>query len=116
MSDVYIVGTDMIRFGRFPERTVPSLAAEAALMALDDAGLTIDQMQALYCGNLAEAGGMVGQLFLRSLDRSDRVHYAMQSRGYTGDLLTMNPHHMTRADWLALALAGALALVPHLLV
>jgi cobalt/nickel transport system permease protein len=62
------------------------------------------------------AGGMVGQLFLRSLDRSDRVHYAMQSRGYAGELLTMNPHHMTRTDWLALALAGALALVPHLLV
>ena len=25
MSDVYIVGVDMIKFGRFPERTVPSL-------------------------------------------------------------------------------------------
>ena len=35
-EDVYIVGIDMIRFGRFPDRTVPNLAAEAALMALDD--------------------------------------------------------------------------------
>ena len=70
MSDVYIVGTDMIRFGRFPERTVPSLAAEAALMALDDAGLTIDQMQALYCGNLAEASGMVGQRMLAEIGQT----------------------------------------------
>jgi acetyl-CoA acetyltransferase len=70
MSDVYIVGTNMIRFGRFPERTVPSLAAEAALMALDDAGLTIDQMQALYCGNLAEAGGMVGQRMLAEIGQT----------------------------------------------
>ena len=61
MSDVYIVGVDMIKFGRYPDRTVPSLAAEAALMALDDCGLTIKDMQALYCGNLGEAGGMVGQ-------------------------------------------------------
>ena len=34
MSDVYVVGTDMIKFGRFPERTVEDLGAEAALLAL----------------------------------------------------------------------------------
>ena len=34
-NDVYVVGTDMIKFGRFPERTVPELGAQAALMALD---------------------------------------------------------------------------------
>ena len=37
MSDVYIMGVDMIKFGRFPEKTVPQLGAQAALMALDDA-------------------------------------------------------------------------------
>ena len=42
MSDVYVLGVDMIKFGRFPDRTVPDLGAEAALLALDDAGLTID--------------------------------------------------------------------------
>ena len=70
MSDVYIVGVDMIRFGRYPERTVPSLAAEAALLALDDAGLNIGQMQALYCGNLGEAGGMVGQRVLAEIGQT----------------------------------------------
>ena len=30
MSDVYVLGVDMIKFGRFPERTVPDLGAEAA--------------------------------------------------------------------------------------
>ena len=48
MSDVYIMGVDMIKFGRFPEKTVPQIGAQAALMALDDAGLTIQDMQALY--------------------------------------------------------------------
>ncbi len=70
MSDVYIVGVDMIKFGRYPERTVPSLAAEAALMALDDAGLGIGQMQALYCGNLGQAGGMVGQRLLAEIGQT----------------------------------------------
>lgn len=31
-------------------------------------------------------GHMVGSLFARSLDRSERVHAAMQARGYAGDL------------------------------
>ena len=70
MSDVFIIGVDMIKFGRFPDRTVPSLAAEAALMALDDAGLTINDMQALYCGNLGQASGMVGQRMLAEIGQT----------------------------------------------
>ena len=26
MTEVYVVGTDMIKFGRFPDRTVPDCA------------------------------------------------------------------------------------------
>ncbi|MHB8528078.1 MAG: thiolase family protein [Caulobacteraceae bacterium] len=70
MTEVYVVGTDMIKFGRFPERTVPQLGAQAALMALDDAGLTIHDVQALYCGNLGEAGAMVGQRVLREIGQT----------------------------------------------
>ena len=56
---------------------------------------------------------MAGQLFVRSLDRSDRVYQAMQARGYRGELLTLAPHVMQRRDWLAL-MAG-LAMVAALL-
>jgi acetyl-CoA acetyltransferase len=70
MTEVYVVGTDMIKFGRFPDRTVPQLGAEAALMALDDAGLTIHDMQALYCGNLYEASNMPGQRVLREIGQT----------------------------------------------
>src|SRR5271154_1294533 len=69
-NDVYVVGTDMIKFGRFPERTVPELGAQAALMALDDCGLTIQDMQALYSGNLFEASGGVGQRILREIGQT----------------------------------------------
>ncbi len=69
-SDVYVVGVDMIKFGRFPERSVPDLGAEAALMALDDAGLTIKDMQALYCGNLYQANAMVGQRILQQIGQT----------------------------------------------
>ena len=70
MTDVYVVGVDMIKFGRFPEKTVPQLGAEAALLALDDCGLAIADMQALYCGNLGQAGGMVGQRVLREIGQT----------------------------------------------
>jgi acetyl-CoA acetyltransferase len=70
VSDVYILGTDMIRFGRFPDKTVPEIGAQAALMALDDAGLKIQDMEALYCGNLMQASGMVGQRLLQQIGQT----------------------------------------------
>ena len=55
------------------------------------------------------AGGMVGQLFLRSLERGERVHQAMLARGYRSHIYTLNPHVITRRDWL-FAAAGILIL------
>jgi len=71
MSDVYVVGVDMIKFmkaGTGP--SVSALGARAALMALDDAGLKIQQMEALYCGNLYQAGAMVGQRILQEIGQT----------------------------------------------
>lgn len=56
------------------------------------------------------AGNMVGQLFLRSYERSDRIYNAMVSRGYRGHFHTLNPHVMRPPDWLAAGLS-ALALL-----
>jgi cobalt/nickel transport system permease protein len=54
------------------------------------------------------AGHMVGQLFIRSFERSERVYNAMLARGYRGELLTMTPHVMHGSDWVG----AALLLVP----
>ena len=70
MSDVFVLGVDMIKFGRFPDRTVPDLGAEAALLALDDAGLNINDMEAFYCGNLGQANAMVGQRILQEIGQT----------------------------------------------
>jgi len=70
MSDVYVIGTNMIRFGRYPQRTVEDLGAEAALLALQDAGLGIRDMQALYCGNVGEANRSVGQRILQQIGQT----------------------------------------------
>ena len=71
MSDVYVLGVVMIKFGLFHDRTVPDLGAEAALLALDDAGLNIGNMEAFYCGNLGQANAMVGQRILQEMDKQE---------------------------------------------
>ncbi len=69
-DDVYVIGIGMTNFGRFPEKTVPQLAVDAALMALDDCGLTIKDMEALYSGNMMQASGMIGQKTLQLLGQT----------------------------------------------
>lgn len=60
------------------------------------------------------AGNMAGQLFLRSYERSDRVYNAMLARGYTGHLMTSNPHVLRRVDYVTMALAMVLILLLQL--
>jgi cobalt/nickel transport system permease protein len=47
------------------------------------------------------AGGMVGNLFLRSYERSERVVAAMLARGYSGEMRTLDPPPLT---WRAIGL------------
>lgn len=55
-EDVYIVGVDMIKFGRYPEKTVHELGGEACLLALDDCGMNMGDMQAMYAGAMGSSG------------------------------------------------------------
>jgi acetyl-CoA acyltransferase len=68
VADVYVVGIDMIRFGRYPDRTVAQLAADASLLALDDCRLGIRSIQALFSGNIGET--MTGQRTLQLIGQT----------------------------------------------
>jgi cobalt/nickel transport system permease protein len=59
-------------------------------------------------------GNMVGQLFVRSYERSDRVYNAMLARGYQGEFLTISQHQLLGRDWNALLFAAILFLSMHL--
>lgn len=41
------------------------------------------------------AGGMIGNLFLRSYERSERVYAAMLARGYAGEMRALDPPPLT---------------------
>jgi len=51
------------------------------------------------------AGNMVGSLFLRALERSERVHDAMLARGYSGQMPSLARRAMRLTDWLIVAAA-----------
>jgi len=43
-------------------------------------------------------GGMIGTLFIRSLSRSERVYFAMQARGFHGEIVSLAEIRWTRRD------------------
>jgi cobalt/nickel transport system permease protein len=61
---------------------------------------------------------MAGSLFLRSLERSDRIYNAMLARGYDGETRSLPHPGITAAGWMVLgaglALLGALLALAYL--
>lgn len=51
MSDVYIIGVAMNRFGKYPKETVQTMAKSVITEALEDAGLAQKDLQAGYFSN-----------------------------------------------------------------
>lgn len=64
---------------------------------------------------LTDIGSFIGQLFLKSYDRAERVYQAMQCRGYgMGDIRT-NQRALAAGDWVFL-LAGCLTSILFLVM
>jgi cobalt/nickel transport system permease protein len=58
---------------------------------------------------LAVVGGVIGMLFARTLDRSQRIHLAMAARGYRGE-----PHNLSQLRFTASDAAFLMAVVVYL--
>jgi acetyl-CoA acetyltransferase len=72
MDNVYIIGAGMIRFNKYPERTVRDMAVEAILLALQDAGLDKRALQAAFFSNtfwgmFSNQHSIRGQVVLRGM-------------------------------------------------
>jgi acetyl-CoA acetyltransferase len=74
MSRAVVAGTGVIPFGRRPDSTVRSLAAEAAQLALADAGVTPAEVEAIYFSNAVD-GLLSGQEMVRG-------HVALRDLGF----------------------------------
>ena len=69
-DSVWILGTHMTRFGRYPEQDVVDLAAEASIAALEDGNVTIHDMDVLAAGSLFNAGTGVGQRIQKQIGQT----------------------------------------------
>lgn len=71
-----------------------------------------------HLGDTVVVGQLAGSLMLRSLQRSERVHQAMLSRGFTGIIPASQPLRWSRRDTLfllaSLALSTAICAASHL--
>ncbi len=67
MRDVAVVGVNMLKFGRYPEKDVVQLAAEASIAALKDAGCSIKDIEIVVSGNLYQSNAMIGQRVMKEI-------------------------------------------------
>ncbi|MCY4515619.1 MAG: thiolase family protein [Acidimicrobiaceae bacterium] len=67
---VWILGTSMTKFGRYADKDLIDLAAQASLGALDDGGVTMADMDVLAAGCLYEANGGVGQRLQKQIGQT----------------------------------------------
>jgi cobalt/nickel transport system permease protein len=56
-------------------------------------------------------GGRMGYTLIRSIDLSEKVHMAMTSRGFNGDVKVLQQFKMQRRDYVAISAALSLCLV-----
>jgi len=67
MRDVAVVGANMLKFGRYPDKDVVTLASEAAIAALKDAGVSIRDVEIVVSGNLYQSNAMIGQRIMKEI-------------------------------------------------
>jgi len=83
-DNVWVLGTSMLKFGRYPDRDLIDLGAEAALDALDDGAVSIHDMGVMAVGCLAEASGMVGQRIQKQIGQTGIPVYNVANACATG--------------------------------
>jgi acetyl-CoA acyltransferase len=84
-ADVWILGIHMTKFGKHPQLDTVDLAAEAALGALSDGGVTMQDMGVLAAGNLlGSAGAHIGQQLQKQIGQTGIPVYNVANACATG--------------------------------
>jgi acetyl-CoA acetyltransferase len=83
MSDsVWVLGASMTKIGRYPDKDVIDLAADAAFDALADAGVEMKDMGILSCGN--QFMGQIGQQVAKQIGQTGLPIYNTTNACATG--------------------------------
>lgn len=83
-EDVWIIGTSMTKFGRFPDLDLLDLASTAALDAIADSGQSLADMGMLTMGNVYEANSHNGQRLQKQIGQTGIPVYNVVNACATG--------------------------------
>lgn len=83
-EDVWILGIHMTKFGKRPDLDTVDLAAEAALGALADGGVTMKDIGVLAAGNLMGASAGIGQSLQKQIGQTGIPVYNVANACATG--------------------------------
>ena len=83
-NDVWILGIHMTKFGKHPDKDTVDLAAEAAVRALKDGGVTMRDMGVLAAGNLMAASAGIGQQLQKQIGQTGIPVYNVANACATG--------------------------------
>jgi acetyl-CoA acetyltransferase len=83
-DDIWILGITMTKFGKHPDKDTIDLASEAALGALADAGITMQDIGVLAAGNLMESAAGIGQQLQKQIGQTGIPVYNVANACATG--------------------------------
>jgi acetyl-CoA acetyltransferase len=83
-EDIWILGIHMTKFGKHPDKDVVDLAAEAAMGALADGGVTMAEMGVLAAGNLMGSAAGIGQQLQKQIGQTGIPVYNVANACATG--------------------------------
>ena len=83
-ENIWIIGTSMTKFGRFPDRDLLDLASDATLDALADSGQSLTDIGVLAMGNVYEANSHNGQRLQKQIGQTGIPVYNVVNACATG--------------------------------
>jgi acetyl-CoA acyltransferase len=83
-NSVWVLGASMTKIGRYPDKDVIDLGAEAALDAMDDSGLGIRDMDVMGVGNMFQAMAGIGQQIQQQIGQTGIPVYNVVNACATG--------------------------------
>lgn len=121
---LFITTPQQVLFKSLRSIGVPKIYVLTLEMAYRYIFLLMDMVREMYVAKKARTiksrsmfeeqkwvGGRMGYTLIRSLDMSEKVHMAMTSRGFTGDVKVMQQLQMRNLDYFAIAIAISLSVL-----
>lgn len=83
-DDIWILGIAMTKFGKYPDLDVVDLAAQATTAALNDGGVTMQDIGVIAAGNLMGAANGIGQQLQKQIGQTGIPVYNVANACATG--------------------------------